>query len=250
MFETATKHPEQSSTNENIGIDENGNPVNMDKWYTMEDTQNNGVGLSQGYGSDQGRGYRGNIIEGKIEGEIPAYVKLAGSDKGFLKVTCLDSTFESLWELKETPKIPDTVVYMNGTFSQCGQLTKITNFPEELVQMSYTFWKCGKLEVIPRLPDKVEDMFGTFGGCNDLKTVPEIPEKVNDMSLTFSRCSSLTGDLVINAQNLQDYTGCFSGAATNTGTNLVLTGTSPYIDELIETKSGNSNISNGNISID
>ena len=44
IFKNAQKHPEQSSTNNEIGIDEDGNPVNMDLWYSV--FENGGYNLT------------------------------------------------------------------------------------------------------------------------------------------------------------------------------------------------------------
>lgn len=144
VFENATKPGDQSETNETIGVDSNGDPVNMDNWKTFEDTQNGGVGLGTGYGSAVSRGYIGPVNDGKIDGEIPAYVKLAGSDKGFLPVTCMDSTFSGL-EITECPEIPSTVKSMEGTFANCSKLRKAPVIPSGVTNIQYIFLGCSSL---------------------------------------------------------------------------------------------------------
>ncbi len=218
IFENATKHPDQSETNEIIGLDSDGNPVNMDNWKTFEDTIYGGVGLGTGYGSNLSRGYVGTVNAGKIDGEIPAYVKLAGSDKGFLPVTCMDSTFESL-DITECPKIPDSVVSMDSTFDYCEKLETVTNIPSNVKNMDHTFSDCIALKQVPAIPDSVTSMWGTFEGCN-----------------------SLTGNLVINAQNVNNINHCLRFVAQNEGCNLVLSGSCPRLEEIFNTKSSDSNI--------
>ena len=85
----------------------------------------------------------------------------------------------------------------------------------------------------------------TFDACTSLTTAPEIPSSVTSMDYTFYGCTSLTGNLVINA-NPTGYGECLSDASTAAGTNLVVSGTSTLLDEIIATKSENSNITKGN----
>ena len=91
----------------------------------------------------------------------------------------------------------------------------------------------------------VTDMNNTFIGCSNLTVAPEIPSSVTSMDYTFYGCTSLTGNLVINA-NPTGYGECLSDASTAAGTNLVVSGTSTLLDEIIATKSENSNITKGN----
>ena len=84
-------------------------------------------------------------------------------------------------------------------------------------------------------------MFGTFDCCTSLTTAPVIPSSVKNMLYTFSKCTKLTGNLIINASpTYYDY--CFENAATADNANLVVSGSSTVLDEIIATKSTNSHI--------
>lgn len=242
------KQKGQSETNENIGVDENLEVVNMDYWKTYDDSDNNGIGLCESSGSFGTAGYIGPIDEdGKISGNIPKYVLKVGIDAGFLPVTKLDSTFKGL-DITEIPAIPDTVVSMAGTFQLCRMLTKAPIIPNSVTNMDGTFSSCDSLTVAPEIPDSVTYMGYTFTLCTNLITAPTIPHSVMDLSSTFDRCTNLTGTLIVNAVlgDEWSYYYCFNEAATAEGTDLKVTGTCPYLDELIATKSPNSNISKGN----
>ena len=104
---------------------------------------------------------------------------------------------------------------------------------------------CTGLIEAPEIPSSVTSMHATFTGCTGLTSAPEIPTSVTEMESTFSGCTSLTGTLTINA-NPTDYSGCLENAATNEGCNLVLNGSSTVLNEILATKSENSNISLGN----
>ena len=81
-----------------------------------------------------------------------------------------------------------------------------------------------------------------FKGCELLQTAPTIPSKVIDARSVFSGCSSLTGDLVINIENIEaeNYEYFLSEAATNPGCELKLSGTCPQLKGILATAtSGN-----------
>ena len=142
LFENAKK-PEEQTESSDIGFDEDGYYVDMDNWYAAE--FDNGVSLHNELSSSNPTGYHGPIIDGKIVGKIPKYVKIAGTNK-FLEVTSLDSTFLGCIDLEYAPKIPDSVTNMSSTFSGCTSL-----------------------EQAPEIPDSVTDMWGTFSGCSNLR---------------------------------------------------------------------------------
>ena len=85
----------------------------------------------------------------------------------------------------------------------------------------------------------------TFYGCTSLTTIPTIPNSVTYISHAFKNCISLTGSIVINANNVQYYTSCFENTSTNNGCNLVVSGTCPQLDDIIATKSSNLHITKG-----
>lgn len=242
------KQKGQSETNENIGVDENLEVVNMDYWKTFDDVENDGIGLCEYSGSRGSAGYIGPIDEnGKISGNIPKYVIKVGIDAGFLPVTKLDSTFAGL-DITEIPVIPDTVLTMAGTFRSCSRLIKAPIIPNSVTDMDGTFNSCTSLMVAPEIPNSVTYMDYTFKLCTNLRTAPMIPHSVTDLSRTFEKCANLTGTLIVNATFAGDWSfyACLIEASTAEGTDLKVTGTCSYLDELIATKSPNSNISKGN----
>lgn len=210
LFENAKK-PEEQTASSDIGFDEDGYYVDMDNWYAAE--IDNGVSLHNELSSSNPTGYHGPIIDGKIVGKIPKYVKIAGTNK-FLEVTSLDRTFLGCVDLEYAPKIPDSVTNMANTFDSCTSL-----------------------EQAPEIPNSVTNMWGTFYGCTSLEQAPEIPEKVDKMFITFENCSNLRGYITINA-NPTSYDFCFKGAGNNADEPIVLRGKSNILQKLANTGSG------------
>ena len=79
-FANAKKNPEkykdenQSGTNGDIGIGTDGLPVNMD-WWNARIINENEIALGNYDGCGFNVGYSGDIIDGKIVGKVPEYVK-------------------------------------------------------------------------------------------------------------------------------------------------------------------------------
>ena len=159
-------------------------------------------------------------------------------------VTYMSYTFLDCTSLTQAPEIPDGVIDMSGTFQGCTSLEQAPGIPSSVTNMSYTFLDCTSLTQAPEIPDGVIDMGGTFQGCTSLTQAPEIPSSVTYLSDIFYGCTNLTGNLVINAvppypANCRD---CLTNAATNDNCNLVLSGSSPYLEEVYETKSAGAHI--------
>ena len=334
VIANAQKHPEQSPTITDIGIDMYGNPVNLDLWFYEFDEENKTFVTGKGYGSKGQVGYIGNIIEGKIEGEIPQYIKK--NDQKYVltdiinafynstslttapvipnsvtnmsyafsgcsslttapvipnSVTNMTSTFSGCRSLKTAPTIPNSITNMGSTFYECTSLTAAPTIPDSVTNMETTFSECSSLTTAPVIPNSVTNMAGTFSGCtsltqaptipnsvtnmertfcdctslttaptipdsvinmertfiscSSLTTAPTIPDSVTNMYYTFYGCTSLTGNLVVNALNVEYYGFCLQDAAINDGCNLVVSGTCPQLDDIIETKSGYSHITKG-----
>ena len=262
------KHPDQSSTNQDIGIGTDGKPVNLDLWTYMVINENE-INLSGNAYSQSVPGYQNaNITEdGEIQGKVPQYIKIAGTTE-FYPVTSIGGTFAYCVNLKIAPEIPSSVTNMHSTFygctslitaptipssvtgiilafSGCTSLTTAPEIPSSVTGISSAFSGCTSLTTAPEIPSSVTNMRSTFSGCTSLTTAPTIPSSVTNMDSTFYRCTSLTGNLVINA-NPTDYEYCLENVATATGTNLVVSGTSTLLNEIIATKSNNSNITKGN----
>ena len=205
VFETAEKYPGQNEDNENIGLDYLGRPVNMDLWSyencgTYIDLT--GTHLDQ-YGAiaSKGYAYRGKYYDGKIEGEVPMYIKPTGADE-FLPVKKMTYTFSKYTEkydeenknseLVHAPKIPDSVESMKGTFFNCTALNEVAGLSNSLNDMYETFRGCISLVKTPEIPDSVETMASTFMHCSNLEEISNFSKNVKSMSSTFNDCGKLT----------------------------------------------------------
>ncbi|MBR3134788.1 MAG: hypothetical protein IKG56_04935 [Clostridia bacterium] len=78
-----------------------------------------------------------------------------------------------------------------------------------------------------------------------MEKAPIIPNSVTDISYTFKDCSKLTGDLIINMNNLEKWAKSLNGAATVEGCDLKISGSasSTILTKILNTKSANSHIS-------
>ena len=155
----------------------------------------------------------------------------------------LDQAFRNTL-IEEVPELPNNITSMVGTFSGCSKLQKVINLPKELINMKNTFQNCIMLQQIPLIPEKVENMESTFSGCSILESTENniiIPNTVKNMVYTFARCTNLIGRIEINA-NPDNYTGCFNLCSINSSEDLILFGNSNLLNELLNTKSANSNI--------
>ena len=158
-------------------------------------------------------------------------------------VTDMTSTFSSCSKLTEAPILPDNVTNLSDTFQE----TKLINapiIPDSVKNMSSTFYDCRELINAPLIPEGTTNMRYTFYMCGKLEKAPRIPENVEDMEGTFMSCNRLTEYIVIDA-NPTSYEDCFYGAATDPNADLILTGSSTILQELLETKSRDSKITIG-----
>ena len=121
------------STSNIIGIDDEGNTVNMLLWeYTLIDDNNLGkigtYGLNDRNGLDindasgRSKGYIGKYTEdGKISGTVPAYISKDGGST-YTTVTSIVRTFYACDDLITAPQIPDTLTLMRDTFRESKNL--------------------------------------------------------------------------------------------------------------------------------
>ena len=242
VIANAQKHPEQSATNNEIGIDMYGNPVNLDLWNYEFNEEAKTFTTGKGTGSKAQAGYIGNIVNGRIIGEIPQYIK---NNETIYTLVSMANAFKEC-EITIAPLIPKSVTELYYTFSGCSSLTTAPTIPDSVINMEFTFSGCSSLTTAPTIPDSVINMGYTFSGCSSLTTAPTIPDSVTNMYRTFTGCVSLTGNFVVNALNVESYGFCLQEAATNDGCNLVVSGTCPQLDDIIATKSENSHITKGN----
>ena len=249
IFENATKHPDQTE-NGDIGIAENGTAVNLDLWtYTL---LGNGVEYTLGTGSycmTCAAYSMDDIVDGKIQGLMPMYIKEEGSDE-FYPVTEMAAAFYYNTALVEAPKIPPTMRNIETAFYGCTNLKIVPKLPDNIEDMWWSFRYCDSLEVAPELPNNVKNLSYTFANCENLKTPsPVIPISVTDFGDTFRNCPKLSGTVEINAENFNsqyDYSGTFYDSVTEEGCELILTGSSSYLDEIYNSYSSNPNIKLGN----
>ncbi len=159
------------------------------------------------------------------------------------KVTDFSGAFQNCSSLKNTTKLPDSIEDMSGSFLGCTSLTKAPEIPTNAVKLNSTFQECRNLLSAPStIPGKVENMERTFQDCNALKEVPkEIPSSVTDLSSTFANCVNIVGSIKINSE-ADKFNDCFLNCSTNDGSHLTISGTSSILNELLKTKSSNSNI--------
>lgn len=240
----ATKHPKQSETNLDIGIGTDGNPVNLDLWsYTVINKNEIVLAYDGDYGFEYG--YEdSNMIDGKIQGKVPQFIKINGNTD-FYTVTSMQSTFEDSEALVEAPEIPNTVTNLDQTFFNCSNLISVPELPNSIISMMQTFGGCEKLVKAPKIPGNVTNMSTTFSHCTNLKSAPIIPTNVRKIDGCFFQCRNLTGELIINAnfENYSEYEKCLYDVSTNEGISLKLTGTSNKLNEILATKTNDSNIS-------
>ena len=249
------KAPEEQKEERNngvIGIGTDGKSVNMDLWeYTLKDGTYTLNDIDDTNGTNETKGYLGKIIDGKIQGTVPMYIK-AKTDRDFVPVTSLKDTFINLKndfdDFVTTPEIPSTVTNMQSTFSRCGKLVNITNLPPKLESLRWTFYKCTSLENFNQnIPDTVTTMEETFLGCvklanfdkelpKNLKTLKgtflwceklkafdkEIPEGVTNMRSTFDQCKSLQRFNSSIPESVTNMYGTFSQCKKLTNINIVV----------------------------
>ena len=143
-------------------------------------------------------------------------------------VTQIASIFRVCTSLKVAPEIPQSVTNMSAAFFGCSNLKTAPEIPQGVTTIASAFQYCTSLKVAPSIPNTVTNMQNAFSECTELTTPPpEIPSSVTKILAAFADCNKLTGNLVINidpsSQNLT-YNQCLSGAATNEGTLLRLSG--------------------------
>lgn len=231
---TATEpHPDQD-LEDVIGLDSDGNLVDMDVWYYFPITNADGEVTGYCLGDlSTTKTYNGNFVGGAIETKIPAYIMDSGESK-FMPVTQMFQVFGGLEELEVMPEIPNNVEFLSYTFADgCGlkvaskipdsvtklfytfrgntSLTTVEDLPDSITEMYFAFNGCTSLSAIGKLPKNVVNLNTTFAGCTSLVTAPIIPENVEIMQSTFGGCTNLTGTVRINSQNVTNFVNTFYG---------------------------------------
>ena len=194
---------QDSSTSNIIGIDNDGNTVNMLLWEKklIDDSAlgkvgtyglNDKNGLDSSGESGRSAGYIGEYTEdGRIIGTVPAYISEDGGNS-YISVTSMVHTFYACNDLIIAPEIADTVTNMQVTFYQASNLTTgPSKIPDSVVDLSYAFASCEKLSNVPILGKNIIDMNATFIGAAITEFTTEIPNGVREMGYALSDCTSL-----------------------------------------------------------
>ena len=122
---------------------------------------------------------------------------------------------------------------MHGMFGYCESLEnlEVGNFnTSSATNMGYMFYGCFSLTSLD---------LSNFNTSN-----------VTDMGKMFADCSELTTTISIMNTNITDYSNIFSSAATSSNANITvnyIADASDLVDQMMMTKSSNSNIVKGNI---
>ena len=173
-------------------IDEHGNVFSTDKYNAIVTDENSfsilGNRDNEGYFRDQG--YYGEIIDGKLEYEIPVFLKQGGTLYRLTEIG--DATFYMEYQLKSI-EIPKGVISIGSyAFSYCSSLTNIT-IPNSVTSIGYSaFGSCNSLTNIT-IPNSVTSIGSyAFSDCSSLTNIT-IPDSITSIEYgTFSDCSSLT----------------------------------------------------------
>ena len=234
--------------NDTIGIDLEGNQVNMNLWECTLLDNNTYILLSEAslkakndkLWTNVVTGYKGDFDSvGKIEGNLPSYISI---DNGltYTTVTSISEIFRNCSDLKVSPELPNTVVdisdafnstgiieapmipsgvtNMGSTFQNCTLMEKASKIPIGVINLQGTFMNT-KITQTPEIPYGVENMYGTFQSTL-ITEGPVIPNSVIDMRATFKDCDRLvTGsDIPESVTNIESvYSNC-----TNLGGKITL----------------------------
>ena len=207
LLNTKTANSDQisqdPSTSNLIGIDNDGNTVNMLLWeYTLIDDSslgkvgtyglNDKAGLDDSGASGRSAGYIGGYTEdGKILGTVPAYISIDGGNT-YTAVTSMVHAFYDCDNLIVAPEIANTVDKMNVCFYQSTNLTMApSRIPDSVISFKYVFNNCEKLSNVPILGNNIEDMVYSFSYTGITEFNQDIPNSVKNMEGAFSGCANL-----------------------------------------------------------
>lgn len=153
--------------------------------------------------------YKGEIIDGKIVGSIPQYIKLAGETEFKEVGEMYGEVFSNVKQKLETmPQIPYTVKTLYYTFGNCTNLKEVTDLPGSVTSIVYAFINCTSLEKTPELTDNITNMQSAFDNCKELKEISTLPSKVENLIRTFQNCQSLIIAPII-PENVSNMEGTF-----------------------------------------
>ena len=151
------------------------------------------------------------------------------------------------------------VTNMSNMFSVCSSLINLdlSNFnTANVTSMSAMFGMCSSLTSLNLSSfntSNVTDMSSMFYGCSSLTSLNLSnfnTSSVTNMQSMFSGCSSLTTTINIMNANITNYKTMFLNSSTNQGTKITvdyIASASTLVDNMIATKSSNSNVVKGSI---
>ena len=170
---------------------------------------------------------------------------------------------KSLMNLDLSSFNTSNVTKMFGMFDGCSSLTSLdlSSFNTSKVTAIGMFKGCSSLTSLDLSSfntSKVTNMTGMFSGCSSLTSLDL--SNFNTSSVTkysaysqesngmFYNCSKLITTINIMNANVTNYTGMFSGAATDPNAQITvnyIAAASTLVDSMIATKSSNSNVVKG-----
>ena len=232
LLNTKTANADQLSQNPSssnlIGIDNDGNTVNMLLWEkTLIDDSSLGKvgtyglndknGLDASGASGRSAGYIGSYTEdGKIIGTVPTYISEDGGNT-YISVTSMIHTFYDCDELLTAPQIAYTTTNMSLAFFQATNLTTVpSKIPDSVVNFSYAFANCEKLNSLPTLGNNINNMNNSFRATAITEFNLAIPDSVMDMSYAFNGCENLTEFSTNIPENVTTLKGTFSNCTNLT----------------------------------
>ena len=133
-------------------------------------------------------------------------------------VMSMNNTFRWCSELEYSPKINSTVLTtMNDTFGDCTKLKETPYVPDGVIYMERTFRNCTSLEKINNISNNAISIADCFYNCTKLSNVKlEIPISVENIRTTFFGCTNLSGEILITRLPVS-YSYCFSNIALQDG---------------------------------
>ena len=177
-------------------------------------------------------------------------------------VTNMSNMFEfckSLTSLDLSIFNTTNVTDMYGMFYGCSSLMSLdlSSFnTTNVTGMTLMFYGCSSLTSLDLSSfntanvTKMSNMFGFCKSLTSLDLSSFNTTNVTSMGDMFHGCSSLTTTINIMNANVSKYSSMFSGAATNSGSQITvnyIADASTLVDNMIATKSSNSNVVKGSI---
>ena len=208
---------QDGSTSNIIGIDNDGNTVNMLLWeYNLIKDEKLGkigtYGLNDaealtGQANNRSAGYLGQYTsDGKIMGTVPAYISTNYGNQ-YIAVASMAHTFYSCNDLIIAPEIPDTVTNMQVTFYKCENLKEPPSYiPDSVVNLSYTFRDCSNILYSPDLGKNITNMTSSFENSGITIFNTDLPKALVTMEKTFSNCKKLQScsiEIPVGVKNLR-----------------------------------------------